>query len=87
MLAANWTPELIELAGGEDIFANLAKQSLAKQRIIADPRDVVRKDPEIIIGSWCGKPFSKVNALPIFLLKLFSQSNKLNALQLQAFIK
>ncbi|EQD28710.1 periplasmic binding protein, partial [mine drainage metagenome] len=32
-------------------------QSLAKHRIVADAREVVRRDPQIIFGSWCGKRF------------------------------
>jgi iron complex transport system substrate-binding protein len=49
--------ELIGVAGGDDVFADLAAHSSAKQRIIADPLDVVRRAPDIIIGSWCGKKF------------------------------
>ena len=52
-----WVSELIGIAGGEDCFAELAAQPLAKGRIIADPLEVVRRAPDIIIGSWCGKKF------------------------------
>jgi iron complex transport system substrate-binding protein len=52
-----WVSELIGVAGGDDVFADLAAHSSAKQRIIADPLDVVRRAPDIIIGSWCGKKF------------------------------
>jgi iron complex transport system substrate-binding protein len=52
-----WVSELIGLAGGEDCFPELAAASLAKERIIADPLEVVRRAPDIIIGSWCGKKF------------------------------
>jgi len=52
-----WVSELIELAGGENCFADLARQPLGKDRIIADPDEVVRRAPEIILGSWCGKKF------------------------------
>lgn len=52
-----WVSELIELAGGNDCFAEFAMASLAKDRIIADPLEVVRRNPDIIIGSWCGKRF------------------------------
>jgi iron complex transport system substrate-binding protein len=52
-----WVSELIELAGGEDCFPELAVQSLGKNRIIADPTEVVRRAPDIILGSWCGKKF------------------------------
>ena len=52
-----WVSELVELAGGEDCFPELAGQSLGKNRIIADPLEVVRRAPDIILGSWCGKKF------------------------------
>jgi iron complex transport system substrate-binding protein len=52
-----WVSELIEIAGGIDCFAELGAQSLARDRIIADPLEVVRREPDIIIGSWCGKKF------------------------------
>lgn len=52
-----WVSELIQIAGGEDCFAELGAHSLAKNRIIADPLEVVRRAPDIIVGSWCGKKF------------------------------
>lgn len=52
-----WVSELIGIAGGDDCFPELATQSLGKDRIIADPFEVVRRSPHIIIGSWCGKKF------------------------------
>jgi iron complex transport system substrate-binding protein len=52
-----WVSELIEWCGGVDIFPELRVQSLGKNRIIADPLEVVRRSPDIIIGSWCGKKF------------------------------
>ena len=52
-----WVSELIELAGGEDVFADFASRHSAKERRIEDPMTVVRRAPEIIIGSWCGKKF------------------------------
>lgn len=52
-----WVSELIEIAGGRDCFAELASRPLARDRIIADPGEVIRRRPDIIIGSWCGKPF------------------------------
>jgi iron complex transport system substrate-binding protein len=55
--AIRWVSELIEVAGGEDIFPELAKCPDGKSRIIADPEEVVRRRPDIIIGSWCGKKF------------------------------
>lgn len=55
--AVRWVSEMIEIAGGEHIFADRAAMPLARDRILADPLEVVRRDPEIIIGSWCGKHF------------------------------
>ncbi|MBL4863218.1 MAG: cobalamin-binding protein [Crocinitomicaceae bacterium] len=52
-----WVSELIEIAGGEECFPELSHQNLAKNRIIANPLDVVKRNPDIIIGSWCGKKF------------------------------
>ncbi|MGH8176053.1 MAG: cobalamin-binding protein [Steroidobacter sp.] len=52
-----WVSELIGVAGGEDCFADHAQQALAKNRIIADAQEVVRRAPDIILGSWCGKKF------------------------------
>ena len=64
--AIRWVSELIEAAGGEDIFPELAQCPDGKSRIIADPQEVVRRRPDIIIGSWCGKKFrpEKVAARP-----------------------
>lgn len=55
--AIAWVSELIGLAGGEDVFAELGQQSLGKNRVIADPLEPVRRSPDLIIGSWCGKKF------------------------------
>ncbi len=52
-----WVSELIEIAGGEDCYAELADCKLAKDRIIADPLEVASRKPDIIIGSWCGRRF------------------------------
>ena len=52
-----WVSELVGIAGGDDVFPELAREPLAKGRIIADPQEVVRRRPDIIIGSWCGKKF------------------------------
>ncbi len=55
--AIRWVSELIGIAGGTDIFPGRAASSLAKDRIVADPQEVARSRPDIIIGSWCGKKF------------------------------
>ena len=61
-----WVAELVRIAGGDDIFPERAAESLAKQRILEDPEEVIRRAPDIIIGSWCGKKFrpEKVAARP-----------------------
>ena len=52
-----WVSELIELAGGEDCFAENSRHAAARDRVLADPDEVIRRNPDIIIGSWCGKRF------------------------------
>jgi iron complex transport system substrate-binding protein len=52
-----WVSELVTLAGGDDCFPELARESLGKNRIIADPLEVPRRAPDIVFGSWCGKKF------------------------------
>ncbi len=61
-----WVSELMGIAGGDDVFPELAVQSLGKDRIIADPQTIIDRAPDIIIGSWCGKKFrpEKVAARP-----------------------
>jgi iron complex transport system substrate-binding protein len=49
-----WVEELVTVAGGDPIFPELAEARLAKDRIV-DPREVARRDPEVIFASWCGK--------------------------------
>ncbi len=64
--AIRWVSELLGIAGGDDCFAELSLESLGKNRIIADGNEIVRRNPDIIIGSWCGKKFraEKVAARP-----------------------
>jgi len=52
-----WVAELIRIAGGDDIFPERAAMPLARDRILADASEVVRRAPDIIFGSWCGKKF------------------------------
>ncbi len=52
-----WVSELGEIAGGIDCFPELSKEAGGKNRIIADPQRVIDREPDIIIGSWCGKKF------------------------------
>ncbi len=64
--AIRWVSELIEMAGGDDCFPELATEPMGRERIIADGSEIVRRNPDIIIGSWCGKKFraEKVAARP-----------------------
>jgi iron complex transport system substrate-binding protein len=52
-----WVSELAGIAGGDDVFPELAHSQAATGRMIADPLEVVRRAPDIILGSWCGKKF------------------------------
>ena len=52
-----WVSELVEVAGGADIFPERAAEPGARERIIADPAEVIERQPDIIIGSWCGRKF------------------------------
>ncbi|HEY0767924.1 MAG TPA: ABC transporter substrate-binding protein [Steroidobacteraceae bacterium] len=52
-----WVSELVQLAGGEECFPELAREALGRNRIIADPLEVPRRAPDIVLGSWCGKKF------------------------------
>ncbi|HEY1726254.1 MAG TPA: ABC transporter substrate-binding protein [Steroidobacteraceae bacterium] len=58
-----WVAELIEIAGGQDCFPELSVQAHARGRIIADPLEVVRRAPDIMIASWCGKRFNSARVL------------------------
>lgn len=64
--AIRWVSELIGLAGGEDIFPELSLQAMGRGRIVADADEPVRRAPDVIFGSWCGKKFrpEKVAARP-----------------------
>src|ERR1700681_4332809 len=52
-----WVSELIGIAGGDDVFPERSICALAKDRILGDAGEVVRRAPDIILGSWCGKRF------------------------------
>jgi iron complex transport system substrate-binding protein len=52
-----WVSELIGVAGGDDVFPERALCALGKDRILGDASEVVRRAPDIILGSWCGKRF------------------------------
>jgi iron complex transport system substrate-binding protein len=60
-----WVSELVEIAGGEDVLAELSLSAAAAGRI-HDGSDVIKRNPDVILGSWCGKKFQpeKVAARP-----------------------
>ena len=53
-----WVDELLELAGGEPLFPELRGKPGATDRVVA-PGEVARRDPEVVIGSWCGVKVNK----------------------------
>jgi iron complex transport system substrate-binding protein len=53
-----WVEELIEIAGGDVIFPELRNCGKAKDRVV-DPAEVARRDPEVILASWCGMKVNK----------------------------
>ncbi len=53
-----WASELIEIAGGRDVFAELREEGQATGRVVPS-EEVVRRDPQIILASWCGKPVER----------------------------
>ena len=55
--AIQWVSQLITVAGGDDVFPELAAQAAGRHRVIADALEPVRRAPDVIFGSWCGKKF------------------------------
>ncbi|MFZ5550153.1 MAG: cobalamin-binding protein [Pseudomonadota bacterium] len=55
--AIQWVSQLIGMAGGEDVFPELAAKSMGRDRVIADALEPARRAPDLVVGSWCGKKF------------------------------
>ena len=55
--AIQWVSELIQMAGGDDVFPELGRQRMGRDRVISDPLEPARRAPDVIVGSWCGKKF------------------------------
>ncbi|HEX4826328.1 MAG TPA: cobalamin-binding protein [Candidatus Polarisedimenticolaceae bacterium] len=53
-----WVEELVSIAGGDPVFPELARAALARDRIV-ESEEVVRRDPEVVFASWCGKKVRK----------------------------
>jgi iron complex transport system substrate-binding protein len=60
--AIEWVSELIEIAGGQDIFSDRSRGKLAKERFV-QPEEVIAAAPEVMLASWCGKPFEPETVL------------------------
>lgn len=56
--AIGWVSELIEIAGGQDVFRERAGGKGAKERFVKH-EEVIAADPEVVMASWCGKPFDR----------------------------
>jgi iron complex transport system substrate-binding protein len=55
--AIRWVSELITVAGGDDVFPELAARPMGRDRIVQDPLSPAARAPDLIVGSWCGKKF------------------------------
>ncbi len=55
--AIQWVSQLVGVAGGDDVFPELAQQRMGRDRVIADAAEPARRAPDLIVGSWCGKKF------------------------------
>ena len=55
--AIRWVSQLVGVAGGDDVFPELALQSMGRDRVIHDALEPARRAPDIVVGSWCGKKF------------------------------
>jgi iron complex transport system substrate-binding protein len=53
-----WVEELVAIAGGDPVFPELNEAALARDRIV-DPAEVLRRNPEVVFASWCGKKVRK----------------------------
>jgi iron complex transport system substrate-binding protein len=63
IVSIQWVSEIIELCGGINIFSELASSPLAKGRILETDDRIFKENPDIILASWCGKPFRKKKML------------------------
>ncbi|MDB5752234.1 MAG: putative transporter involved in cobalamin transport, periplasmic component [Ramlibacter sp.] len=55
--AIRWVSQLAGIAGADDVFPELSVQAMGRDRIIADGAEIIRRNPDIVVGSWCGKKF------------------------------
>jgi iron complex transport system substrate-binding protein len=55
--AIAWVAELIEIAGGDYIFPDLCRGRSGTERIVEDPAEILRREPDLMFASWCGAKF------------------------------
>ena len=55
--AIQWVSERVTVAGGDDVFPELAREAMGRNRVVADALEPARRAPDLIVGSWCGKKF------------------------------
>ena len=55
--AIEWVSQLIGIAGGDDVFPELARRRMGRDRVVADALEPARRAPDLVVGSWCGKKF------------------------------
>ena len=55
--AIEWVSQLIGVAGGDDVFPELATKPMGRDRVVQDPLAPAARAPDLVIGSWCGKKF------------------------------
>lgn len=56
LCGGGWVSELVEVAGGEDVFADRAGGRKAQDRVVSS-EEVIERAPQVMLASWCGKPF------------------------------
>lgn len=54
-----WVSDIIELAGGQDVFRGINVEGRKAQSRVVHPEQLVKASPDIVLASWCGKPFVK----------------------------
>jgi iron complex transport system substrate-binding protein len=56
-----WVSEIVDAAGGVEVFAELSEQPMAKNRVVT-PQDVLDRRPDLYLASWCGRKFREDTA-------------------------
>ncbi|KUO96342.1 cobalamin-binding protein [Ferroacidibacillus organovorans] len=57
IVGTGWVSDLIEIAGGTDVFRDVAVQGRSAVKRVVSTQQILERDPEIVLASWCGKPF------------------------------